>query len=220
MRTLRNLLIGAFIITGVLYALKTTTTLSPAEASQAPYNYNTAKELACAPDDMSYAFLSKRRAKIQTKVVKYDLLEETLPEYLTPQAVIDTIDWAVEVWGRVAQVPKFVEAAGAASKVRFAPANEFKDDSWGVTAWRAVGTNLTFKEIRFNKTYPFSIEPRPGKIHFPSAVLHEIGHALGLGHPPKGSRAQVMFDELAPGEIKTKLCLGDIRGIRFLYGNK
>lgn len=54
---------------------------------------------------------------------------------------------------------------------------------------------------------------------FPSLLLHEMGHAIGLAHPTfDGSCPVMQIDPLCAGIINRELDADDIAGARFLYG--
>ncbi len=55
-----------------------------------------------------------------------------------------------------------------------------------------------------------------GSFDYASVVLHELGHALGLGH--SADPAAIMFPSIAPGAIKRTLAPDDLAGIRAIYG--
>jgi transporter family-2 protein len=55
------------------------------------------------------------------------------------------------------------------------------------------------------------------RVDFDSVTLHELGHALGLGHSPNVRQA-VMYPYFAFGEERRKLSQDDIDGITTLYG--
>ncbi len=54
-----------------------------------------------------------------------------------------------------------------------------------------------------------------GGFDFPTVVLHEFGHSLGLGH--SGDPAAIMFPSIAPETVKRTLAADDILGIQALY---
>ena len=71
-------------------------------------------------------------------------------------------------------------------------------------AARAAG-RIESADVRFNASLCFYIDPafaRPECVHFPSLVLHEVGHALGIGHPEEQIAQNLDSDEIPSNEIE------------------
>ena len=63
--------------------------------------------------------------------------------------------------------------------------------------WKA-GHVIESVDIRFNRERCFFIDPafsKPDCVSFPAVLLHEIGHALGIGHPEDAPERNLMFVE-------------------------
>ena len=56
------------------------------------------------------------------------------------------------------------------------------------------------------------------KMDFANIATHELGHALGLGHPDDSCTEETMYGYASEGEVKKRdLNYGDITGIQALY---
>lgn len=134
------------------------------------------------------------------------------PDY--QQAIRD----ALTLWTSVAQLT-FVEVPDSAiTKLRFGWDHiDGINGTVGEASWSANsldGTNYTISsaEVRFDTAETWSVRSNTATNFF-SVAVHEIGHALGLGHidDPK----QIMNPMLT--DLQT-LGPGDIAGIQTLYG--
>ena len=82
------------------------------------------------------------------------------------------------------------------------------------TAGRGVGNS----DIFFNPILPISSNPRADQIDFESVLVHELGHALGLGHNDNCVVGPTIMESLVDvGEIKRDLFPAEREGVRFLY---
>ncbi|MEL7128030.1 MAG: DUF4189 domain-containing protein [Pseudomonadota bacterium] len=71
-------------------------------------------------------------------------------------------------------------------------------------------------DVRFNTSYCFYIDPLfdalDNCVHFPSLVLHEVSHALGIGHPEEAVQFNLDSDQVRGNEIKID-CLAPSEGL-------
>ena len=71
-------------------------------------------------------------------------------------------------------------------------------------------------DVRFNAARCYYIDiaqARPDCVHFPSLVLHEVGHALGLGHPDDNARFNLDSNN-NPGDRLVIDCRAPEAGLR------
>src|SRR6185295_8760608 len=161
---------------------------------------------------------------------------EILPGYPYPYVPLDTfapldyavhLQWAFDQWSAVAniqfqQVPD--SGAGVATTpdagvVRFSGIDGISSEILAFT----VGPIGPFYEaqfaynstVRFNSDITWSYSDTGPEYNFDRVALHEIGHALGLGHEQDVPSIMNVF-------YSTNLPLGlqpdDIAGAQFLYG--
>ncbi len=83
-------------------------------------------------------------------------------------------------------------------------------NTMGQCYWESLNNIITKAEIRFD-TAEHWIESGSGA-SFYSVALHEIGHAIGLGHV--GDSNQLMYAFTGSADLQS----GDIAGARYLYG--
>lgn len=69
-------------------------------------------------------------------------------------------------------------------------------------------------DIVFNTWYELGSSGHGLIYDVESTVLHELGHAIGLGHSSEGT---VMYEQLNRGQILRQLSLDDISGINAIY---
>ena len=73
-------------------------------------------------------------------------------------------------------------------------------------------------DIFFNPALPVWPEPTNAQIDFESVVLHELGHALGLGHNDNCVVGPTIMESLVDlGEIRRTLSDSENEGVRYLY---
>jgi len=79
----------------------------------------------------------------------------------------------------------------------------------GLVEW-----DMVYDDVDFS----WSATGEPGKMDFENIASHEIGHAVGMGHPSDGCTEETMFRYASTGETKKRtLEAGDIAGIKKLY---
>ncbi len=71
-------------------------------------------------------------------------------------------------------------------------------------------------DVRFNAGRCYYLDTKQGRpecLHFPSVVLHEVGHALGIGHPDENPRFNLDIDDDPSNEMVID-CLQPSQGLR------
>ncbi|HZE13237.1 MAG TPA: matrixin family metalloprotease [Chthoniobacterales bacterium] len=101
----------------------------------------------------------------------------------------------------------------------------FGKGTLAVTYYRSLGSNLTEADILFNSAQNF--DSYRGRLQFASdgtviadiqrVFLHELGHAIGLGHPDgAGQTVDAVMNSITSN--RDFLAQDDINGGQFLYG--
>jgi len=126
------------------------------------------------------------------------------------------------------------EVAGVVDRENIGSLNDknevmFADiDSSGVIAVTTVwgffsGPPKTRELVEWDQVYDdvsfdWSFSGQPGKMDFENIATHELGHSVGMGHPPSECTEETMYAYANFGETKKRdLNAGDIAGIAKLY---
>jgi len=73
-------------------------------------------------------------------------------------------------------------------------------------------------DVFFNPQTPLSTSPASNQVDFESVLIHELGHAVGLGHNDNCVVAPtVMESSISSGEIRRGLQSPEMEGVQFLY---
>ena len=90
---------------------------------------------------------------------------------------------------------------------------------WGVFSGPPFARKLVeWDQIYDQVDFDWSSAGEAGKMDFENIATHEIGHAVGMGHPPDECTEETMFRFASAGETKKRdLNAGDIAGINGLY---
>ncbi len=78
------------------------------------------------------------------------------------------------------------------------------------------GSMIESADVRFNASRCYYLDrakARPACIHFPSLVLHEVSHALGIGHPDENVALNLDTDTDPDNEIPIN-CRAPVQGLR------
>lgn len=90
---------------------------------------------------------------------------------------------------------------------------------WGIFRGPASGRELVeWDQVFDDQDFTWSTTGAPGTMDFDNIAVHEIGHAVGMGHPSNTCVQETMYAYADFGEtIKRDLNTGDITGINALY---
>lgn len=90
---------------------------------------------------------------------------------------------------------------------------------WGIFSGPAVNRRLVeWDQVYDDIDFGWSFSGEAGKMDFENIATHELGHAIGMGHPSDSCTEETMYRFASSGETKKRtLNVGDINGIRGLY---
>ena len=90
---------------------------------------------------------------------------------------------------------------------------------WGIFSGPPPGRELVeWDQVYDDVDYTWSDSGAAGDMDFENIAAHEIGHALGMGHPADDCTEETMYRFAAAGETKKQdLEAGDIAGVDKLY---
>lgn len=90
---------------------------------------------------------------------------------------------------------------------------------WGIFRGRPTERMLVeWDQVYDQADFDWSDSGEAGKMDFENIASHELGHAVGMGHPNDSCTEETMYRFAGPGETKkSTLEAGDIAGIKALY---
>ena len=91
--------------------------------------------------------------------------------------------------------------------------------TWGVFGGPPKNRQLVEWDMIFDSdSFSWASDGSPGSMDFSNIDTHELGHAMGLGHPSNTCTEETMYAFASNGETKKRdLNAGDVAGINGLY---
>lgn len=87
-----------------------------------------------------------------------------------------------------------------------------------VTESGGLDRRILNSDIFFNPEIPFEVDPNSGQIDFETVLVHELGHALGVGHNDNcGVGETVMSSSVDLAVRNRELSNSETQAVRFLY---
>jgi hypothetical protein len=146
----------------------------------------------------------------------------------------ETVTAAIGAWDAVAQSSLRLEYSGRTSGAELGYEGTDNvnliaviDEDWvfgpdslahTITTWSASTGEILDADIAINSNYDWGDGRHVGGYDLQSALTHEIGHTIGLGHASAHPEA-TMFARMGQGEVeKRDLDPDDVAGLLFLYG--
>lgn len=141
-------------------------------------------------------------------------------------AVLESMNGAADAWGTVGAGFNYCYQGTTTRSV--VALNGFNDiffrnqEQGGVIAvtqfWRSGPDYVEFDIVFFEGRFQFFgiNDGCAGGFYIWYIAMHELGHGLGLGHPPDPTA--IMYATASRCDGRTALELDDIAGVQFLYG--
>ena len=179
-----------------------------------------------------YAFIA-RGAKWKT-VEPWEVLNGTGDDGIGASAVLSAAGTGVGEWetygGNIAGGGSLGNTAVNLNATDGKNVVQFGDDPrdgviavtnvWGFFSGPARTREIVEWDMILDRDFDWSNSNQsdPGAMDLLNIVVHELGHAWGMGHPSDSCTEETMFRFATEGEIKKRdLNTGDIAGIRDLY---
>jgi hypothetical protein len=179
-----------------------------------------------------YAFIA-RGAKWKT-VEPWEVLSGTSDDGIGANAVLSAAGTGVGEWesyggniaggGSIGSTPVNLNATDGKNVVQFG--NDPRagviavTNVWGFFSGPARTREIVEWDMILDRDFDWSNSSQsdPGAMDLLNIVVHELGHAWGMGHPSDSCTEETMYRFATEGEIKKRdLNTGDIAGIRDLY---
>jgi hypothetical protein len=179
-----------------------------------------------------YAFIA-RGAKWKT-VEPWEVLSGTGDDGIGANAVLSAAGTGVGEWesyggniaggGSIGSTPVNLNATDGKNVVQFG--NDPRagviavTNVWGFFSGPARTREIVEWDMILDRDFAWSNSggAQAGRMDLLNIVVHELGHAWGMGHPSDSCTEETMFRFATEGEIKKRdLNTGDIAGIRDLY---
>jgi hypothetical protein len=103
--------------------------------------------------------------------------------------------------------------------------NWYRESTYDCNNWYEpwfFGADIIFNTgapIKIFNNYECNMGIKETKYDFNSILLHELGHAMGIGHHPTAKKGiDVMYEEQIPGNCLKRLSLTDAYAAKRLYG--
>lgn len=179
-----------------------------------------------------FTVLAKGASWISAEEYIIDLSGSGLPDLALAEETFESaaIEWNVTAGGEVfgqqhpgVSTGTIGAAMNTINEVDFGPIDEpgviAVTYVWGVFYGPPQGRYLAEWDMRFdNVDFVWTMDGSPAAMDFENIAQHELGHALGLGHPDSSCTEETMYAFATEGETKKRdLHDGDVAGAQALY---